>query len=209
MKTLNLPADYRYEFLGQAKSMNETNSNFLVAFLLAFIFMYMVLAAQFESFVHPLTILAALPVTIPFAILSLIILQTKLDVFAMFGVFMLFGIVKKNGILQVDYTNQMRAKGLPVLEAILAANRTRLRPILMTTVMLVAAMIPMAMGRGPGAAGRAGMAKVILGGQILSLLLTLLLTPVAYSLWESLIGWSKRIRGKWSIRKSLMAVSTQ
>ncbi|MCE9533017.1 MAG: efflux RND transporter permease subunit [Planctomycetes bacterium] len=177
MKTMNLPADYRFDFLGRAKSMNETNSNFAIAFLLAFIFMYMVLAAQFESFVHPLTILAALPVTIPCAILSLILLQTKLDVFAMFGVFMLFGIVKKNGILQVDYTNQMRAKGMSVKDAIIEANRTRLRPILMTTVMLVAAMVPMAMGEGPGTAGRAGMAKVILGGQILSLLLTLWVTP--------------------------------
>jgi len=101
--------------------------------------------------------------------------------------------VKKNGILQVDYTNQLRAKGMSVAEAILAANRTRLRPILMTTVMLVAAMIPMAMGEGPGAAGRAGMAKVILGGQILSLLLTLLVTPVSYSIWESLIAWKARV----------------
>jgi len=193
LKTLNLPADYRYDFLGEAKSMKETNDNFAIAFLLAFIFMYMVLAAQFESFVHPLTILAALPVTVPCAILSLIILQTKMDIFAIFGVFMLFGIVKKNGILQVDYTNQLRAKGMSVAEAILAANRTRLRPILMTTVMLVAAMIPMAMGEGPGAAGRAGMAKVILGGQILSLLLTLLVTPVSYSIWESLIAWKARV----------------
>ncbi len=203
MKTLHLPADYRFDFLGRAKSMNETNSNFAIAFLLAFIFMYMVLAAQFESFVHPMTILAALPVTIPCAILSLIILQTKLDVFAMFGVFMLFGIVKKNGILQVDYTNQMRAKGMSVHEAILTANRTRLRPILMTTVMLVAAMIPMAMGQGPGTAGRAGMAKVILGGQILSLLLTLLLTPVAYSLWEDLIARVGKIRARFAGKMKL------
>ena len=155
--------------------------------------MYMVLAAQFESFVHPITIMLALPLTIPFAILSLILLQTKLDVFAMFGVFMLFGIVKKNGILQVDSTNQMRRKGMSVYDAIVAANKMRLRPILMTTVMLVAAMVPMAMGRGPGTAGRAGMAKVIMGGQSMSLLLTLLVTPVAYSLWEDLIAWLGRM----------------
>jgi HAE1 family hydrophobic/amphiphilic exporter-1 len=104
----------------------------------------------------------------------------------MFGLFMLFGIVKKNGILQVDYTNVLRSRGVPRDRAILEANAVRLRPILMTTVMLVAAMIPMAMGEGPGAASRAGMAKVILGGQVLSLLLTLLLTPVAYSLWDDL-----------------------
>ena len=186
MKTLDLPADYRWEFIGQAKNLNDTMANFVIAFALAFLFMYMILAAQFESLVHPITILLALPLTIPFAILSLILLRTNLDIYAMFGLFMLFGIVKKNGILQVDYTNVLRSRGVPRDRAILEANAVRLRPILMTTVMLVAAMIPMAMGEGPGAASRAGMAKVILGGQVLSLLLTLLLTPVAYSLWDDL-----------------------
>ena len=184
MKSLDLPPEYRYEFLGEAKLMADSNSNFALAFLLAFIFMYMILAAQFESLVHPITILAAVPLTLPFALVSLFLLQTPLDVYAMIGLFMLFGIVKKNGILQVDYTNVLRAKGLPRDEAILAANRARLRPILMTTIMLVAAMIPIATGQGPGAGARASMAKVILGGQLLSLLLTLLITPVAYSLWD-------------------------
>ena len=106
--SLNLPADYRYEFLGQAKVMGESNQNFLIAFLASFLFMYMILAAQFESFVHPITILLALPLTLPFALISLILLRTNLDIYAMFGLFMLFGIVKKNGILQVDYTNVLR-----------------------------------------------------------------------------------------------------
>jgi HAE1 family hydrophobic/amphiphilic exporter-1 len=189
VRTLDLPADYRWEFIGQAKTLGETTSNFLIAFGLSFLFMYMILAAQFESFVHPITILLALPLTVPFAILSLILLRTNLDIYAMFGLFMLFGIVKKNGILQVDYTNVLRARGLSRDKAILEANHTRLRPILMTTVMLVAAMVPMALGKGPGAASRAGMAKVILGGQTLSLLLTLLVTPVAYSLWDDLTVW--------------------
>jgi HAE1 family hydrophobic/amphiphilic exporter-1 len=195
VKTLDLPADYRWEFIGQAKNLNDTMANFVIAFALAFLFMYMILAAQFESLVHPITILLALPLTIPFAILSLILLRTNLDIYAMFGLFMLFGIVKKNGILQVDYTNVLRSRGVPRDRAILEANAVRLRPILMTTVMLVAAMIPMAMGEGPGAASRAGMAKVILGGQVLSLLLTLLLTPVAYSLWDDLTVFIFRVTG--------------
>ncbi len=195
LKEMNLPPEYGYEFLGNAKLMAESNNNFALGFLLAFIFMYMILAAQFESLVHPVSILSALPLTVPFAVLALIMLRTSLDIFAMLGLFMLFGIVKKNGILQIDYTNQLRAQGLPRDEAILAANRARLRPILMTTVMLVAAMIPMALGSGPGAGTRSSMAKVILGGQALSLLLTLLVTPVAYSLFDSAGAWV-RGRGK-------------
>jgi hydrophobic/amphiphilic exporter-1 (mainly G- bacteria), HAE1 family len=186
VESMNLPADYRYEFLGRAKMLGESNIGFAWAFVISFIFMYMILAAQFESFVHPVTILLALPLTLPFAIISLMMLRTNLDTYAMFGLFMLFGIVKKNGILQVDYTNVLRAKGLDRYDAIMQANHTRLRPILMTTVMLIAAMVPIALGRGPGAAARASLAKVILGGQSLSLLLTLLVTPVAYSLWDDL-----------------------
>lgn len=192
LQTLDIPPGYRYEFIGRAKMLKESNENFAVGFLLAFVFMYMILAAQFESLIHPVSILAALPLTIPFAILSLVLLQTTLDLFAMLGLFMLFGIVKKNGILQVEYTNKLRADGMPRDQAILEANRVRLRPILMTTVMLVAAMIPMAMGTGPGAGSRASMAKVILGGQVLSLLLTLLLTPVTYSLFDGMGAWLKR-----------------
>lgn len=191
---MNLPPEYSFEFLGNAKMLAESNNNFAIGFLLAFIFMYMILAAQFESLVHPISILSALPLTVPFAVLALILMRTSLDIFAMLGLFMLFGIVKKNGILQIDYTNQLRAKGLPRNEAILEANRARLRPILMTTVMLVAAMIPMALGSGPGAGTRSSMAKVILGGQALSLLLTLLVTPVAYSLFDSAgaLIWRRR-----------------
>jgi hydrophobic/amphiphilic exporter-1 (mainly G- bacteria), HAE1 family len=205
--SLNLPADYRYEFLGRAKVMGESNQNFLIAFLTSFLFMYMILGAQFESFVHPITILLALPLTLPFALISLILLRTNLNIYAMFGLFMLFGIVKKNGILQVDYTNVLRAQGLPRDEAIMEANHTRLRPILMTTVMLIAAMIPIALGQGPGAAARASLAKVILGGQTLSLLLTLLVTPVAYSLWDDLSRVWWRFVG-WLTRKPRVAPAT-
>ncbi len=189
VKTMDLPPQYRWEFIGRAKTLAESNSNFAIAFGLAFLFMYMILAGQFESFVHPISILMALPLTIPFALLSLWLLRTNLDIYAMFGLFMLFGIVKKNGILQIDYMNTLRDRGLPRTRAIIEANATRLRPIMMTTIMLLAAMVPMALGQGPGANTRAGMAKLILGGQLLSLLLTLLLTPIAYSLWEDLGDW--------------------
>jgi HAE1 family hydrophobic/amphiphilic exporter-1 len=183
---LDLPPTYGLVFSGRAKSLGESNGNFLLAFGLSFVFMYMILAAQFESFVHPVTILLALPLSIPFAFASLYLLGETLNIYSVLGLFMLFGIVKKNGILQIDYTNTLRAQGMARDPAILQANHVRLRPILMTTVMLVAGMIPIALGRGPGSSSRAAMAKVIIGGQSLCLLLTLLMTPVAYSLFDDL-----------------------
>ncbi|MSR32255.1 MAG: efflux RND transporter permease subunit [Gemmataceae bacterium] len=192
LSSLELPPTYQWEFIGQAKLLADQISSFIIAFNLSFLFMYMVLAAQFESFVHPVSILLSLPLTIPFALLSLLIIGSPLDIYAMFGLFMLFGIVKKNGILQIDYTNQIRRQGVDRTQAILEANRTRFRPILMTTVMLIAAMVPMALGQGHGAASRAGLAKIIMGGQALSLLLTLLLTPVAYSLLDDFGIWCRR-----------------
>ncbi|MBI2988123.1 MAG: efflux RND transporter permease subunit [Deltaproteobacteria bacterium] len=186
VKGLGLPATYTADFTGRAKVLAETMTNFAIAFTLSFIFMYMVLAAQFESFRHPITIMLALPLTLPFALFSLVMLRQPLDIYAMFGLFMLFGIVKKNGILQIDYTNTLRAQGMPRDQAILEANHTRLRPILMTTLMLIFAMLPIALGAGPGAAARASMAKVIIGGQALSLMITLLITPVSYSLLDDL-----------------------
>ena len=184
VQKLNLPPGYGVAFTGRAKTLQETGQNFLIAFGLAMIFMYMILAAQFENFVHPVAILLAVPLSLPFALITMIALNEPLNIYAIFGLFMLFGIVKKNGILQVDYTNTLRARGLEREEAILQANRARLRPILMTTLMLVASMIPIALGQGPGAAGRASMAKVIIGGQMLCLLLSLLVTPVSYSIFD-------------------------
>ncbi len=199
LKEMNLPPQYSYSFTGQAKTLGETGYYFMVAFTLSITFMYLILAAQFESWMQPIAILMALPVTIPFGMLSLVLFHTPMDLYAMFGLFMLVGIVKKNGILQVDATNQLRAKGESRHEAIMAANHTRLRPILMTTVMLVAAMVPIALGTGPGAGARASMAKVIIGGQVLSLVLALLVTPVFYAILDSFVAFTRRIGIRFSV----------
>ena len=183
---IGLPAGYSYLFSGQVKVLEETTWNLLVAMLLASIFMYMVLAAQFESFSYPFIIMLTLPLSVPFALFSLWITGRALSLWSALGMFLLLGIVKKNGILQVDYTNRLLAKGLRVREAILEANRVRLRPILMTTLSIIAGLIPVAIGIGAGSEQRASIAVTIIGGQTLCLLLTLLVVPVAYSYFAEL-----------------------
>lgn len=181
IKEIGLPAGYSYLFSGQVKVLEETTWNLLLAMLLASVFMYMVLAAQFESFSHPFIIMLTLPLSIPFALFSLWITGRALSLWSALGMFLLLGIVKKNGILQVDYTNRLIAEGMPLREAILEANRVRLRPILMTTLSIIAGLIPVAIGLGAGSEQRASIAVTIIGGQTLCLLLTLLVVPVAYS----------------------------
>ena len=194
VKQLNLPANYTTEFTGRGKVFKESMGGFLVAFVLSLIFMYMVLASQFESFIHPITIMLSIPLSIPFALTSLAITRGSLNIYSILGLFLLFGIVKKNAILQVDYTNTLRRQGMGLYEALIEANRTRLRPILMTTATLAAGMLPMALlTAGPGAASRSSMADVIVGGQILCLLITLLITPVAYTYFDSLTSWFFRV----------------
>ena len=172
------------------RSLAEASNNFQIAIVLAIAFIYMVLASQFNSFVHPLTIMTALPLSLPAGLLALMAFRMTLNVYSAIGLMMLFGIVKKNSILQVDYTNTLREQGMERHEALIAANHVRLRPILMTTIAIVAGMIPIAFGKGAGAGSRASMAVTILGGQVLCLLLTLLVTPVVYSYFDDLREWS-------------------
>lgn len=186
VKKLGLPLGYSTGVTGMGKMFAEMMDSFKLAFLLSIIGMYMVLAAQFESFLHPITIMLSLPLAVPFALLSLWLTGQFLAIFSILGVMLLFGIVKKNSILQVDHTINLRAQGIPRDEAILQANRERLRPILMTTLALVGGMLPVLLGQGPAAESHRGIAIVIIGGQSMCLLLTLLVTPVAYSLFDDL-----------------------
>jgi HAE1 family hydrophobic/amphiphilic exporter-1 len=201
---LGMPPAMSYRLQGQSKVLDETTANLVLAIGLAMIFVYMVLASQFESFLQPIVIMLVLPISVPFALFTLWITHRTLNLWSALGMLLLLGIVKKNSILQVDYANVLRARGLPLREAIVESCRTRLRPILMTTSAIIAGLIPTSLGLGIGGTGRAAIAITIIGGQSLCLLLTLLLVPVAYVKFDALErsflnrawkGWLGRLKG--------------
>jgi HAE1 family hydrophobic/amphiphilic exporter-1 len=191
---MGLPTGYSTRISGRARELETTFREFLFAFALSVILMYIILASQFESLVHPFTILLSLPLAVPFAFVSLLAANQTINLYSALGLLVLFGVVKKNAILQIDHMNKLRAAGLERAAAILQGNRERLRPILMTTMTLIAGMLPLALGTGPGAEERRAVAVVVIGGQALCLLLTLVVTPVTYSLLDD---FRNRVQAQW------------
>jgi HAE1 family hydrophobic/amphiphilic exporter-1 len=196
-RELGIPPGFETRVLGRGRELERTLKDFVWTFALSFVFMYIVLAAQYEHLVHPFTILFSLPLAVPFGLVSLFWGGETLNLYSALGILVLFGVVKKASILQIDHTNALRAQGLSRDEAILRANRDRLRPILMTTISFVAGLLPLLIATGPGAEERRSIAVLAVGGQTLSLLLTLVAIPVIYTYFDD-VG---RLAGRLTLRR--------
>jgi HAE1 family hydrophobic/amphiphilic exporter-1 len=192
--SIGFPPGYRMVFGGDVQNLNETKGYVLEAILLAVIFIYLILASLFGSFVQPLSIMLALPLSFIGVALALLITKGSLNVMTMVGIIMLMGLVTKNGILLVDFTNLLRGKGQDRRAALLQAARIRIRPIIMTTAAMIFGMLPLALAIGEGAEERAPMARAVIGGLITSTLLTLLVVPVMYTLLDDFAAWVKSRR---------------
>src|SRR5262245_26341157 len=186
-----VPASIETEMSGTSQLMTESFGYMIVSLILAVVLVYMILAAQFESFIHPFTIMMSLPLAVVGAFGALYLSGSNFSIFGMIGLIMLMGLVTKNAILLVDFAQKQKAAGQSTRDALLVAGPIRLRPILMTTAAMILDMLPVALGLGEGGAGRAPMAVVVIGGLITSTLLTLVVVPVVFSLIE---GLRERIR---------------
>jgi HAE1 family hydrophobic/amphiphilic exporter-1 len=186
IKKLKLPPDVQVHYAGASEDMGNMFRDMLLAIMLAVLFVYMIMVSLFESFIHPFTIMFALPVALFGALGGLALTGQNLNIFSMIGILMSMGLVTKNAILLVDYTNTLRGQGLPMREALLEAGPVRLRPIIMTTATMVFGMMPLALGLGSGGEFRTGLAIVVIGALVSSTLLTLVLVPVVYTYMESL-----------------------
>jgi HAE1 family hydrophobic/amphiphilic exporter-1 len=187
-----LPAGYNTAYVGQADTMAESFRYLMLALMLGIILAYMVLAAQFESFLHPVTVLLAMPLSFIGAFGALLITGKTISIVSFIGLILLMGLVKKNSILLVDYTNTLRARGMSRREAILQAGPVRLRPILMTTFAMVFGMLPVALGIGEGSDIRSPMGIIVIGGLLTSLFLTLAVVPAAYDVFDDWKEWVRR-----------------
>jgi HAE1 family hydrophobic/amphiphilic exporter-1 len=199
---LHLPPGYQFSFFGEAEDMVESFGYMAEALALAVIFVYLILAAQFESFVEPLAIMFSLPLSIVGMAVTLLLTGDSISIMSLIGLIMLMGLVTKNAILLVDYTKVLRGQGMARREALIAAGRTRLRPIMMTTLAMIFGMLPLALGLGAGGEMRAPMARAVIGGLITSTMLTLLVVPVVYAVLEDVRLW---LGGRLKSRKEVAA----
>jgi len=186
--TAQLPANTTIALGGDARELSESGNELLLAFGLAILVVFMVLASQFESVVHPFTVLMAVPLAVIGAIFTLKLAGATINLYSQIGMILLVGLVTKNSILLVDYANQLRAKGMDVVEAMLEAGRIRLRPILMTSVATIMGAIPIALGSGAGATARRPLGYAIVGGIAFSTVLTLFVVPVVWMLAERMLA---------------------